>query len=301
MNVEELNARFGVAGRCSFAERAPGIVVVRLSSEVSECEIALQGAHVTGFRRSGEHPLLFLSKQSAFVPGKAIRGGVPLIFPWFGAYAADPTKPQHGFARTAVWSVDSVDTTSLETSRCTLRLTSADEGANHWPNAFSCRFTVSAGRDLKMSLEVRNDSVAPFSFEEALHTYIEVSDAGSVGVTGLENCGYIDKTDAMARKRSGSAPLHLDRETDSVFLGTTATCIVRDEALGRQVVVEKSGSHSTIVWNPWAAKARAMSDLGDAEWMRFVCIESANAADNAVTLEPGASHTLSARVFAEPL
>lgn len=301
MQIDELNQRFGVSGRCVFSERAPGITSLLLTSPGSECEIVLQGGHVARFGRTGEAPLLFLSEKSLFTRGKAIRGGVPLIFPWFGAWQGDASKPQHGFARTALWAVETVDTSSPDEIRCILRLDSSEETLRHWPHAFSCRYTIAAGHDLRLSLEVRNLSDAPFSFEEALHTYISVGAIDRVTVSGLENTTYIDKTDGMARKSTGAGPLRIAKETDSVFLGTPATCVVHDAALGRRVVVEKSGSMSTVVWNPWSEKARGLSDLGDDEWPRLVCIESANAADDAVTLAPEASHTLSARIYAEPI
>lgn len=301
MHITDLNERFGVEGRSSFFERAPGIVAMLLTSPGSECEIVLQGGHVARFGRTGEPPLLFLSERSLFTKGKAIRGGVPLIFPWFGAFQSDASKPQHGFARTALWSVDSVDTSASESISCTLSLESSEETLRHWPHAFNCRYTIVAGPDLRMSLEVRNLSDAPLSFEAALHTYISVGDIHRVRVSGLETTAYIDKTDGMARKSTGSGPLRIERETDSVFLGTKSTCVVHDEALTRRVIVEKTGSSSTVVWNPWSEKARGLSDLGDDEWQRFVCIESANASENAVALAAGESHTMSATVSAERL
>ncbi|MCM2315626.1 MAG: D-hexose-6-phosphate mutarotase [Thermoanaerobaculia bacterium] len=301
MQIDGLNQRFGVSGRCVFSERSPGITSLLLTSPSSECEIVLQGGHVTRFGRTGEPPLLFLSEKSLFTKGKAIRGGVPLIFPWFGAWQADASKPQHGFARTALWSVEAVDASSADEITCTLRLDSSEETLRHWPHAFSCRYTIAAGRDLRLSLEVRNESDAPFWFEEALHTYLRVGDIDRVGVAGLEKTTYIDKTDGMARKATNSGPLRIEGETDSVFLGTTATCVVHDEALQRRVIVEKTGSQSTVVWNPWSEKARGLSDLGDDEWQRLVCIETANASDDAVTLAPGERHTISARIYAESL
>lgn len=301
MHIDELNRRFGVAGRCSFFERAPGISAMLLTSPASECEMVLQGGHVARFGRTGEPPLLFLSEKSLFTKGRAIRGGVPLIFPWFGAWQSDSSKPQHGFARTAIWSIESVDASSSDEVACTLRLESSEETLRHWPHAFGCHYTIRAGRDLQLSLEVRNESDAPFSFEEALHTYVTVGDIGRVTVSGLENTTFIDKTDGMSRKSTGAEPLRIERETDSVFLGTTTTCIVHDESLARRVIVEKIGSASTVVWNPWREKARGLSDLGDDEWQRFVCIETANASEDAVTLAPGERHTISARIYAEPL
>ncbi len=297
MRIDDPNATFGHASRCTFLERPGGYITLTLTTAISNCEIALQGAHVARFERKGEWPLLFLSEKSLFAPGKAIRGGVPLIFPWFGNHPDGPPKPAHGFARTAIWSVESVDVLRDDEAVCVLRLEPNDATRAAWPNDFTLRYRVAIGRSLELLLEVRNESKVPFTFESALHTYLEVGDVRKCSITGLENTEYIDKTDSFSRKRTGAGSVQLERETDSVFLNTAATCVVDDPGLGRRITVEKKGSMSTVVWNPWAEKAKSLPDLGDDEWPRMVCIETAIAADNAVTVGPGRSHLLEARIY----
>ena len=151
-----------------------------------------------------------------------------------------------------------------------------------------------------MALEVVNTSPTPFTFEAALHTYLAVGDIRAVGVTGLEDTAYIDKVDGMTRKRHGAEPLRLTGETDRVFLGTTARCVVDDRALDRRLIVDKTGSASTVVWNPWSTKAAGIADLEPDDWRRMVCVETANAADDAVTLAAGARHVMTATLRVEP-
>jgi glucose-6-phosphate 1-epimerase len=274
--------------------------VLRLSGAQSTLEVSPQGAHLTGWTIPGTPPVLFLSPDAVFARGKAIRGGVPLVFPWFGPKAGDSRAAQHGFARVRDWTLQAA---SVEPDgACTVAMTFADDERTQaaWPHAFHARFVASAGRDLRMALEIRNTGAADFAFEAALHTYLAVSDVRRIRLHGLENAAYLDKVDGGVRKREGSAPFTFTGETDRVYVDTTGACSIEDPGWSRRIVVAKSGSRSTVVWNPWEEKARAMADLGGAAWTGMVCIETANAGDDARTLVPGASHVLEAVVTVEP-
>jgi glucose-6-phosphate 1-epimerase len=300
MRVDELQHRFGIDGVARFEAGAGGLIRLRVTTEAAEAEVYLHGGHVTHFQPRGTPPVLFLSARSKFGGGAAIRGGVPVIFPWFGARAGDPAAPPHGFARAAAWSVESVERAADGRVTAVLRLEPDDAMRAVWPHAFVLRHRVRVGAALDMTLEVENRSGAPLVFEEALHTYLAVADVQQVTVTGLAGTRYVDKTAAMALKVQGAEPLRLTGETDSVYLATRAACVVDDPRGGRRLVVEKDGSDTTVVWNPWAAKARALSDLGDEEWPAFVCVETANAADDRVTLAPGGRHAMRASLRVEP-
>lgn len=300
--VDDLEHRFGIPGVSRFDTGANGLPRLRLTTDAAEAEIYLHGGHVTHFQPRGTDPVLFLSGRSRFDATAAIRGGVPVIFPWFGARAGAPAAPAHGFARTAEWGVESVERGGDGGVTAVLRLTLTPDAAARaaWPPDFVLRHRVRVGRALEMTLEVENRSSGPLEFEEALHTYLVVGDVREVTVTGLAGTGYIDKTAGMARKVQDPAPLRLTAETDSVYLGTRATCVLDDPRGGRRIVVEKDGSASTVVWNPWATKAKALSDLGDEEWLRFICIETANAAEDRVALAPGRQHAMRATLRVEP-
>jgi glucose-6-phosphate 1-epimerase len=205
----------------------------------------------------------------------------------------------HGFARSTPWRLVTSGPGDRESIVLELGLDDDETTRAAWPSAFSLRYRVTVGEALGLALEVVNTSPAPFAFEAALHTYLAVGDIRAVAVTGLENTTYIDKVDALTRKRHGPEPLRLTGETDRVFLGTRASCVVDDRALDRRLVVDKTGSASTVVWNPWAAKAADMADLEPDDWRRMICVETANAADDAVTLAPGARHVMTATVRIE--
>jgi glucose-6-phosphate 1-epimerase len=278
---------------------AGGLPRARVRGARADAEVYLQGGHLTRWQPHGAAPVLFLSTRAAYATGKAIRGGVPLIFPWFGPHATDRQAPMHGFARAHPWRL--VTSGPGADGAVVLDLALEDDEATRrlWPTAFTLRYRVTVGEALHLALEVANTSAAPFTFEAALHTYLAVGDVEAVAVTGLEHTTYIDKVDAFTRKRHGAEPLRLTGETDRVFLGTRARCVVDDRALGRRLVVDKAGSATTVVWNPWATRAREIADLEPDDWRRMICVETANAADDAVTLAAGARHVMSATIRVE--
>jgi glucose-6-phosphate 1-epimerase len=278
--------------RGMLSEGNGGLQRVHLSSGASDAEIYLYGGHVTRFNRHGEPPVLFLSDQSFYKRGKAIRGGIPVIFPWFGAHPEDPTKPQHGFARTSEWKL-----VSSGEDEVVLRLEANEETRAAWPHDFVATLRVKTGERLTVALEV--EARDAFTFEAALHTYLTVGDVASIHITGLNDAEYIDKTQHMMRKRQ-NGPVTIERETDSVYLNTTASCAVVDPVLDRTIIVDKSGSRSTVIWNPHEAKSKGFADFGDDEWKRMVCVETANAGENAVSLSAGQKAVMTAIVSVEP-
>jgi len=294
-SLDELQ-KFAINGIAKIDSGNGGLPRISIAAHGASAEIYLHGAHVTQFTPPGGKPLLFLSKASRFAAGQAIRGGVPLIFPWFGPNAADASLPAHGFARTQTWTLRSVKAEADRTV-VDLALLPSDVTRRLWPQEFELSFRVSIGKQLEMALRVRNPGSAAFNFEEAMHTYFSVADIRRLSIKGLAGRDYLDKVQKGARLRQGVEPITITGETDRVYLDTPDTVTV-NEADGRTITVAKSGSLATVVWNPWIAKAKAMADFGDDEWPGMHCIETANAADNAVTLSPGAEHVMTATLSA---
>jgi glucose-6-phosphate 1-epimerase len=294
-----LQERFGIPGIVRFEPGEGGLTRAVATTSHATAHVYLHGAHLTHFQPVGSAPLLFTSPRSAFAAGRAIRGGVPVIFPWFGRNPDDPRAPDHGFARTGEWSVESVEAQG-ETLSIALALTATEATRAAWPHTFSLRYRVSVGAALEMALTVENRSSTAFVFQEALHAYLHVGDAEAASVHGLEDTTYIDKADGMARKGQGREPVRLRGLTDRVYLDTEGTCVVDDPVLRRRLRVDKRGSRTTVVWNPGLDVARTMADLGADGWRSMVCVETANAADNAVRLGPGDRHEMSARLSVAP-
>ncbi len=280
----------------TFHDTPAGLVRISIATPLATAEVYLQGAHIARYQPAGAAPVLFLSEKTHLTPGKAIRGGVPIIFPWFGARAGHPESPAHGFARTMEWEIESLARRDNGDIHLVLRLSSNAATLAQWPHEFTIRHRITIGAQLHMALEVENRSDAPFTFEEALHTYLAVGDVRSASVTGLENTTYLDKVDEGQRKLEGTAPIRFTGETDRVYLDTTTTCIAEDTALARRIAVDKTGSATTVVWNPWIAKAKAMADFGDDEWPAMLCIETTNADADRITLPPNSTHVMTATV-----
>jgi D-hexose-6-phosphate mutarotase len=270
---------------------------LRVSSERhGTAEVYLHGAHLAAWQPRGRAPVIFLSRESAFDAARPIRGGVPICFPWFGPHATDKQAPMHGFARIQPWTLTGADDTGEAVSLTfTLGASERTQGSA-WPHPFQATYRVWMGPSLQLSLAVRNPGPAPVTFEEALHTYYAVKDVREVSISGLENTEYLDKTDRFARKAQGPSPVRITGETDRIYLATRATCTIDDPGMGRRITVAKQGSDSTVVWNPWIERAKAIADIGDDEWTAFVCVETCNVGDAAVTLAAGAEHTITATI-----
>ena len=207
----------------------------------------------------------------------------------------------HGFARILSWDLAGV--TRDPSGRLEARLSLEPEVAASagFQLELGVTLAVNVGRTLRLTLAVQNAGAVPARFEEALHSYFAVSDATQVRVHGLEGTAYLDKTEAMARKPGAAGPIALSAETDRVYLDTTATVAIEDPGWDRRVLIAKTGSASTVLWNPWIAKARAMPDFGDDEWPRMLCVETANVGEQAPTLAPGATHVMTATLGVESL
>jgi glucose-6-phosphate 1-epimerase len=264
---------------------------ISVKTEWSTAEVYLLGAQVTGFQKNGEPPLLFMSRSSQFALGKAIRGGVPIVFPWFGAREG---FPDHGFARVTEWEWEG---SSAAPDGCvTLRFRLPDSAARaaDAPSE-NVTFAVSVSDKLTMELMVANPSrTENLIFENCLHTYFAIGDIAETEITGLKGTAYIDKVDNFRQKLESSDAVRINSETDRVYLDTTAAVDILDSKHHRNIRVEKSGSVSTVIWNPWAAKAKLIPDFGDNEFKQMVCVESGNVAQNKITLAPNQSASLKA-------
>jgi len=305
MDAADLDQRFAVPGVLGFEKTAAGLVFARVTSAAAEATIYLQGAHLAEWRPTGEEPVLFLSARSGYAPGRAIRGGVPVIFPWFGPRHDGSAGPQHGFARTAVWELAFAAVAGDEV-HLTFTLGPSEGSRALGFDHFRVAYRMTIGKRLRLEMMVANDldaaeGGAALVYEEALHSYFAVSDVERVELIGLGGTAYLDKQDGAKRKVQAEGAVRLTEETDRVYVETTATCVVEDAAAGRRIVVEKSGSRATVVWNPWAESTAKMADMEPDGWRKMLCVESANVGESAVTLRPGETHTMRAEIRVEAM
>lgn len=295
MDIASLTANFAIPGVLNFHQLPSGLIYASVTTPHATATVYIQGAHLTAWQPTGHQPVIFLSRRSDFVPGKPIRGGVPIAFPWFAARHDGKTGPSHGFARIQDWTLAFAalagDDLHLTFTFAPTQL-SRDLGYDH----FRLAYQLILGRTLTMQLTVANDAAAPLVFEEALHSYYSVVDIHEVTVTGLEPTPFSDKTDNMREKPAAHAPIVFTGETDRVYANTTATCIIHDAAGRRHITVAKQNSNTTVGWNPW----KAMPDMGPDEWHEMVCVETVNAAANTITLPAGKAHTMQTHISVEP-
>ncbi len=283
-----------ITGAVAISPGQGGLPRLVITTPFSQAEIYLHGAHVTAFQKNGEPPLLWMSAKSLFAPDKAIRGGVPICFPWFGPRTG---APAHGYARLTEWNL--VATSACPDGRVTVRLRLPDK-VGEAPYSGSVEYIVTVGSTLTLELQVNNHSSESVIFEEMLHTYFTVGDITGVSVKGLHGVHYLDKVAGNALKNEDDDVIRFTGETDRVYLETTHTVEIEDPKLRRIIRVEKSGSASTVVWNPWVAKSKAMADFGDEEFHHMVCVESGNVGPAQTTLAPGVANTLKAVLASRP-
>jgi glucose-6-phosphate 1-epimerase len=300
MTLNELNQRFAISNHVQFKEIAEGMIIAEVANQHALSNIALQGAHIATFQPRGEEPVIWLSPKAKFAPGKSIRGGVPVCWPWFGPHKNDSKLPGHGYARTVPWEV--LETKALSDGSTFLRfgLVESDATRAQWPHPSTVQLEATIGKALRVELITTNTGKSAFELGEALHTYFQISDVAKMTIRGLEDCEYIDKVGETARRKQQGG-IVIESEVDRVYVNTSADCVIEDNGLKRAIRIAKQGSKSTVVWNPWTEKAEKMGDFGPALHRDMVCVESGNSYDNVVNLAPGETHKLVAVYSVEKL
>ena len=294
-SIEELNKQF------SFQDGSHALViksgkgdlpVIEIKNEQATATIVLQGAHVFSWVPMGEDEVIWVSDDAKFAPGKSVRGGVPVCWPWFGPHETNAAYPAHGFARTVCWQVTDAKSLSAGETQVTFKLDSQqlDEDIQPmWPQATVAELRLTIANTLTIELTTFNNSDQSITIGQALHTYFNVENVANTTVYGLEGKDYLDKTDNFARKTQ-AGPITISAEVDRVYLQTPDDVIIDDKK--RKIIIKKQGSQSTVVWNPWIDVATKMGDLGKDGYLKMLCVESANAAEDTVSIPAGKSHTL---------
>jgi glucose-6-phosphate 1-epimerase len=292
--IDALNREFGITGLIEVISGSGGLPKVRVTASSASADIYLHGAQVTSWKPTHVEEVLFLSEHSNWQDGHAIRGGIPICFPWFRAKVDDQHAPAHGFVRTKEWQLASAkpdgDSVSVTLS------TENDESTHRWwPHAFRLEHTVSIGRSLRLQLTVTNTGQNPFSFEEALHTYFQVSQVETVKIRGLDQTIYLDNVDGN-RAKTQSGDLSFTGTTDNAYIDVRSAADLIDQTRRQMTKTEKVNSATTVVWNPWQEGASSLKDLGNDEWQRFACLEASNILGAAISIAPGQKHTMQAAI-----
>ena len=269
-----------------------GFVYVEVKNSSAQAKIALQGAHIFHYAKHTGEPILWLSETSRFEYGESIRGGIPVCWPWFGMNK-DESLPQHGFARTAMWELSRTNEVSPDETELTFKLSSSDETLKLWQYKFKLELHVVISDKLILELKTTNIDDEAFLITQALHSYFNISHISHVEINGLDNKPYLDALTMKQERQNGSVTFN--QEVDRVYQEVDGEILLKDE--NRIIHIQNEGSSSVVVWNPWIEKCKRMSAMKDEAYEKMVCIESANAFDDAKTIEPNKSHTLKATIY----
>jgi glucose-6-phosphate 1-epimerase len=297
--VEELDRHFGIPGVARIGQGNGGLPGIRITGSHAEGEMYLHGAQVISWKPAGNDEVLFLSTKSRWQEGQAIRGGIPICFPWFRAKADDLKAPPHGFVRTRSWQLESIVEEEPGVV-VTMSIESDEQTRRWWPAYFRLVHRVVFGPELTLELTCTNTGKTDLRFEEALHTYNRVSDVAKVQLHGLDAVQFLDNTDANKEKVQ-RGDVTIASATDNAFLPTQSDVDLIDPELCRHIRLMKTNSSSTVVWNPWRDGAARLGDLGDGEWTQFLCVEASNILTASVTLGPGEEHKMTAVLSAVKL
>ncbi|UTA46324.1 D-hexose-6-phosphate mutarotase [Simiduia sp. 21SJ11W-1] len=285
----------------SYRDSAAGIRLIDIDHPAFKACISKQGAQVLSFAPSGHGDLLWVSESEPYKKGSAIRGGIPVCWPWFGAYPGSGQLPAHGVVRTQDWDLISVSR-KVEGITFVFQLPTAEAFSPYAElkaEGVELQLQVDLGARLKLRLTTVNNSAVPFVFSQALHTYFEVGDIATARVVGLTGVQFDDSLQPKADSPQKAVldQLAIDREVDRIYYPRAPLTV---ESIQGRVHIATQGSGSAVVWNPWADKARGLSHFGPEDYLRMLCVETANCGRDSRTLAPGESHSLSVTYSVAP-
>ena len=293
--IEQLNRDFSIDGVVTFTKGKGDLPNVSIHSASCTATISLLGGQVLSFTPAGQQQnLMFVSDNAHYQNGKAIKGGAPICWPWFGSHAKDTRLPFHGFVRNRLWQVQSIKQTEQDNINITLVFDATDETRNIWPYEFRLVQVITLSDSLAIELQSHNTGAQSFELTQAIHTYFYVGDIQQTQVIGLDNKSYQDKVENFAAKTQ-TGPVRFSGETDRIYQDVSYPLEIHDDALERKIIIESTGSSTAVVWNPWVDIAKTSADLGDNDYKHFLCVETANAADEVILVESGQCSRLLAR------
>ena len=301
MDFEQLS-QYEIEDELEFVEIEHGFTYIEINNARAHATISTYSGQVLSYRPKGQaHDLLFVSDNAYYESGKAIKGGIPVCWPWFGPDPDAQGRPAHGFVRNRQWQVSASESLADGSTKVVMSLTDSDDTLGIWPHPFRLSIEITVGDSLKVELVTHNSGAGSVTISQALHTYFRVGDIGKVSVLGLEGADYIDKVDGSARKTQAGA-VTIDGEVDRIYTGVTGVTgelVIDDESLGRKIHITTKGCSTAVVWNPWAETAASMADLDDDDYRKMICVETANAGPETVEITAGGEYRLAAEYTIE--
>lgn len=292
MNYAQLNKEHGNGDQLKFFEGEGGGAFISIRNKSAQALISLFGGQVLSYKPACEHQdLLFLSDKAIYNQEKAIRGGIPICWPWFGPDTEGLSNRSHGFARNSFWAVASTDVSEDSATKITLKPVQSPETTEIWPHQFDLILEITITNTLDLNLVTRNKGDKPFFITQALHAYFQIGNINHVQVLGLEDTDYLDKLDSAQQKKQTGA-VTIAEEVDRIYTGPQSPLIIEDPIINRNIQVSFTGGNTAIIWNPWKIKSSQMTDLDANDYNHFLCVETGNVATDVVKILPDSEHSL---------
>lgn len=291
MDINQLNSEFGIAGRLKFIEGNGGLPLIAINNQCASALISLHGGQVLSFKLIEQtEDLLFLSGKSLYADEKAIRGGIPVCWPWFGPDPKGLQRPNHGFVRSHSWTVLNTATTDTET-KVSLQFLESYKKEKTWKQPFTLTLEITVGKSLGLKLMTRNTGDKAFSITQAFHSYFYVGDIDKVEVLGLAGYEYFDKLDQGTQKQQIDAVI-VEEEVDRIYTDVKNDVIINDRSLNRRIEISSPGNETIVVWNPWLNGSKKIADLNEQDYRHFVCVETGNIAFDLIQIPPDEEYSL---------
>ncbi len=269
-----------------------GVELIEVENPFAKALITTHGGSVLSFIPAGQQDLLWVSSQAVYDGSKAVRGGIPVCWPWFGK-SAEEGLPAHGFVRNMTWQLDNVQQLDSGITCVGMSIASSEQTLQYWPHEFELYLCIEIGPKLILNLTTHNRNDHAIHITEALHTYFNVGNPESLQIDGLQLATHLDKLEIDAEPETQTKILDLAPPRDSVYLDQTGTVSILDKENSRKILIEKRNSHSSVVWNPGPETVKGFSDIDDDAWREFACVESGNVLDNAISVPAHSKHNLS--------
>lgn len=290
-SIKSLNKFFSIQDKAVFSNGKNNQTKLDLTTQHSKAEIYLHGAHLTQLTLNN-NKVVWLSPDAIFDGTKAIRGGIPICWPWFGKASADNNLPQHGFARNSLIEVDSIIEQKNGDIVAALKLKNSETSMSIWPFKFELVVTFQLGEQFTISLSTHNLDSKPINISEAIHTYFAVEDIEHTRLVGLSDCHYFDQ---LSKKKScQQGDVVFNQETDNIYDQPKNHFVI--QTTNRKAVnIKHIGANAAVVWNPWNDKAASMADFTSNEYTKMLCVEAANI--QPIEIAPGLKHTISQTIY----
>ncbi len=301
MDIQTLQKRFSHIRQISFNHNPGQHPTVLIKNNHATAVISMYAAHILSYQRNNDQQdLFYLSQQAIYMPGKAIRGGIPVCWPWFGDTPESNNNPAHGFARSNFWDLIDVEQIDSGSTRIHFQLKEFEQSLKLWPKSFKLDYFITVSDELKLELKTSNCGQQGFSISEALHSYFNISNINDVIVQGLKNHSYLDKMEQYLTKEQ-LTELKINVATDRIYDCSEKTVYIEDPGFNRRIIIHSQGNRHIVAWNPWKQGASNLKDMPDDDYLNFICLETANALANTMTIPAGQSHSIACSYQIEPL